>query len=85
MRQVRQVRQVRHPVVSPADYDDAEFRARSVPVNWIVLVSLIRSKSTMIPVMPNCGAMRRRFGMSLPMMRTLMKARTSAGSTNNRN
>jgi hypothetical protein len=82
---MRQVRQVRHPVVSFADYDDAEFRARSVPVTWIVLVSMIRSKSTMIPVMPNCGAMRRRFDMSLPMMRTLMKGKTSAGSMNNCN
>ena len=40
---MRHLRQVRHPVVSSADYDAAEFRARSLPVTWIVLVSLSSS------------------------------------------
>jgi hypothetical protein len=58
MRHLRHLRQVRHPMVSSAVYDDEEFRARSVPVTWIVLASLIRSKSTMIPVVTSWGAMR---------------------------
>ena len=57
---MRQVRQVRHPVVSSADYDDAEFRARSVPVSQMVLVSLILSNTSRVPVVSSWGAMRLR-------------------------